>query len=159
MTKGCSSPDLVCICSAVLPATEIPLHVPIEVVFGRFNRGRVVYVLIPQRHVSHAGLPRAADNNASVWSPNEIVVHPGTPTQHIRIGQVRWRLPGWRDNPAAYTFTRHNFPGVLRCEARCVCIESVYNSSSCDRATGSLDDPSSLFISRIGYMSDWRVRL
>lgn len=82
-------PDLIDDCTAVIPAVEMSLHVPVKIPAGSLDQLTVVGVAIPVFQVSNICLAGTSDNDAPVRPRDQIIEIPIIEPQRIRIRQQR----------------------------------------------------------------------
>jgi hypothetical protein len=84
-----SSPNLINGSAAVFPSPEVPLHVPIKIVFCRINQFAVIRGVVPTVQSGVICTTCTANDDASVSSGNEVLVIPSTRAQNVRVGEIR----------------------------------------------------------------------
>jgi len=141
-----SSPDIFCAYIAVLPSTEMPLHVAVKVIPRAIHQSAVVGYIKPFVQVFVVVAPSATNDDTSVRSRNHIVVLVVGKPHHITISHL-WCVLA---RQACY-YASHwdDFFLHLRYESRRVSVRSINESAGLDGATRCVHDPT-IFCAFIG---------
>lgn len=150
-----SGPDLVHVCAALLPAVEISLHVLIEILPSRFYHLIVVDDIVPIALVLVVFIPGATDDDTPVFSRNEVVELPFSPSQSVCLCQPFYRTS--RYYPATNAAHRDDLARVYRKNSRRICIASVDHMVCLYRAPWCSDRPSARIVSLGGDGLSWSV--